>query len=128
MSTQLKVKPERLGFRDENLSAWHRSLGYDFPATDLDFLLCEYDRGEPKAIIEFKMNAGAKIAKTHPSLRAVQKLCDRADLPFFVVRYAEDLSVFRVIPMNSAAMVLCPNGSRIMSDEVFKRFLERIRH
>ena len=124
--TDPAVKPEHLGFRDEAISAWHRDLGWDFPATDIDFLLLEYDKAVPKALIEYKHENARKIPVKGASIRAMSKLATQAGLPFFVVRYAADFTSFGVIPLNHFARRFVP-GRELMSQASFINLLTRLR-
>lgn len=87
-----KLRGERTNWRDVNLSERHRKWGLAVPAVDLDFLLIEYDKGHPSAIIEYKMELAPPQFPSHPSYRALATLGDRAGLPVFVVRYAQNFS------------------------------------
>ena len=78
---------EVTGFRDEAISRRHRMWGRDVPAVDIDFLVIEYDRCAPKALIEYKTvslmggwtpDANAKTLQTAANLMAV---------PFYVFFY-----------------------------------------
>lgn len=120
------TKPEFLGFRDEEISAWHRSLGFDLPATDIDFLLIEYDKALPKALIEYKHQNSKKIPVHGANIRATSALATRAKIPFFVVRYSQDFTSFGVIPLNSYARLFVP-GRELMGKESFIKLLERLR-
>lgn len=95
------VKAEKLGFRDENLSRWHRSLGYDLPATDLDAVWIEYDNRQPSALIEYKHQNWD--GKWSASLEALVNLANRAAVPALLVSYAADCSCFYVSPLNDLA-------------------------
>lgn len=122
-----EVKSEKLGFRDPRISDWHRRLGWDYPATDLDFPLLEYSAGVPKALIEYKHKNQPPMRRNHPTLRALSELCSRANLPFFVVRYNDDCTLFRVTAVNHRAKELIKQTT-LMSDDVFKRFHWRLRN
>lgn len=122
------AKAENLGFRDEQISDWHRSLGFDFPATDIDFLLVEYDKATPKALIEYKMDKGKKFTASHPSIKTLSRLADKAALPFYVVRYAEDLSYFRAYALNSLSRKYLFGFTKGFSAEEFVRFLKKLRN
>jgi hypothetical protein len=102
-SKKRTVAPERTGWRDERISLRHRRYGVDCPALDIDFLLLEYDRGAPSAIVEYKHENARPVSMAHPSYRALRSLGDRADLPVFVVRYADDFGTFEVFPINGVA-------------------------
>lgn len=121
-----EVKSEKLGFRDERISSWHRGIGYDFPATDLDFPLLEYDRGVPAAVIEYKHKNQKGIKRSHPTIRALSILCDRARLPFFIVRYADECDVFTVTPVNGRARQFVKETT-LMCETVYIKLLGRLR-
>lgn len=123
-----QVKPERTGWRDEALSRRHRYWGFDVPAIDIDFLMLEYDRGRPVALIEYKRETAGALRleemQEHSSYQALMRLADR--LPVFVVRYAADLAWFDVAPLNSAAFRQVP-GLTHWSEAEYVRFLYRLR-
>lgn len=98
-----RTRGERTGWRDGHLSERHRKWGVAVPAVDLDFLLIEYDRGQPTALIEYKSEFAGQQYPTHPSYMALSQLGDRAELPVFVVRYAQNFSWWRIIPLNRVA-------------------------
>lgn len=103
MGLNLETKPEHLGWRDETISAWHRELGYDMPAVDIDFLLIEYDERKPKALIDYKHENARKVSLKSANVAALAWVVNRCALPYFIVRYAADLSWFNVVPVNSHA-------------------------
>jgi hypothetical protein len=120
------AKPERTGWRDAGLSGRHRLWGFKLPAVDLDFILCEFDKGKPTAIIEYKHELAKPQFSTHPSYIALSKLGDRAGLPVFVVRYSSVFEWFKVMPLNSIAKKVVPE--RITVDErTFVTWLYEIR-
>ena len=122
----MKVAPERTNWRDEGLSARHRTWGWDCPAVDIDFLMLEYDHGEPRALIEYKNERATPQKASHPSYRALISLGDRADVPFYCVRYASDYSLWKIIPLNKRAKEITPN--RIELDEqAYISFLHSIK-
>ena len=123
---KLIAKPEILGFRHEALSRWHRSLGPDFPAVDLDFPLVEYDRGEAVALIEFRLAGGVKVDRKNPNLRAIAGLATKAGIPCFFCRYPEDLAWFRITPLNNFARVITPT-SRTLTQREFEKLLSDLR-
>lgn len=97
------VRPERTGWRDLSLSARHRRWGWDCPAVDLDFLFLEYDKGKAVALVEYKHEQAALQYPTHPTYKAMIDLGNRAGLPVFGVRYANDFAWWRVSPLNGKA-------------------------
>lgn len=105
----MTVRSERSFERDMALSLRHRTWGYDLPCTDIDFLLVEYDRAKPKALIEYKRE-GATIdyqnstnGMNQKSYQALIELANRAGIPFFVVKYSADTWMFEVFPWNPLA-------------------------
>jgi hypothetical protein len=129
MSDLAIVKPareERNGWRDEAISRLHRQFGFDYPAVDIDFLLCEYDEGIPVAIIEHKCIGWKEQKKWHPSFSAVRSIADTARIPFWLCEYAADLSFFQLSRMNSIALSMCPKELRLTQDG-YRKFLERLR-
>lgn len=104
----LKVRKERTGWRDEELSRRHRLWGWDCPAIDIDFLMLEYNRGEPVAVVEYKHENAPLQKPKHPSYKAIRSLCDKAEIPFFGVRYAHDFTWWRITSLNSLAKKSIP--------------------
>ena len=98
--TERPVRPERTGWRDLGLSDRHRQWGFNCPAVDLDFVLCEYDEGRVYAIVEYKCQGAAPIRLGHPTMRALTDLANRAKVPFFVTIYSRDFAAYRVQPIN----------------------------
>lgn len=114
----MEVREERTGWRDERISKRHRyHWGWDCPAIDIDFLLIEYDKGCPVALVEYKHEYAARQRVTHPSYQAIKKLADAANLPVFAVRYADDFSWWYVVPLNSIAKEWCPERKRMTEQE-----------
>lgn len=124
------VKPRLTNFGDGPISDWHReTLGYDMPAVDIDFLLVEYDRGLPCAVLDYKHSNTKQINHEHPSVKAIRELCAsrRNAVPYFTVKYAEDCKMFQVIPMNSAAVSHIRGQWELMDEQVFIEFQQRLR-
>ena len=117
---------ERTGWRDEALSKRHRRYGFDLPATDIDFLMVEYDGGRAIAIVEYKHARARPQLARQSNYRALIDLGDRAGIPVFACRYAGDLSRFFVIPLNGRAHGLLPERRR-MSEIEWVRFLYGLR-
>lgn len=124
--SHLKVKPERTGWRDGHLSERHRKWGLAVPAVDLDFLLIEYDKGRPSALIEYKSEFATPQFPSHPSYLALSQLGERAGLPVFAVRYAQNFSWWKVTSLNIVAKKLFP--ARLdMNEREFVTWLYEIR-
>lgn len=115
-----EVAQERTGWRDQRISERHRMWGYDCPALDIDFLMLEYDRGVPSAIVEFKHEDAPQLRLEHPSIRTLNILCTRACIPLFLVRYADDFSWFYVTPGNYRANEYVPEPVSLTEPEWIK--------
>jgi hypothetical protein len=121
-----EVRQEKTGWRDQRISERHRRWGWDCPALDLDFLMLEYDRGKAVAIVEYKNEHAAPQYATHPSYRALIGLGNRASVPVFGVRYADDWSWWRVTPLNDLARKWVPKQS-LMTEKQWISLLYQIR-
>ena len=122
------VMPERLGFRDMDISLRHREWGYQCPAVDIDFLMCEYDFGQVVAIIEYKHHNIKEIDPSKSSFKVIKNLADQryTPIPFFVVMYWRDIWAFKVYPMNLKARVFCDTPT-MMTEYDYVSMLYRIR-
>lgn len=94
------VKPEFTGWRDAELSAWHRQLGFNMPMVDIDWLCCEYDHGTPVALVEYKRRRPESIDTGEANYRALLRLARSAGIPLFVVAYTKDLMEFNVLALS----------------------------
>ena len=126
------VKAERTGWRDLRLSERHRRWGWDCPAVDLDFLFLEYDKGKAVALVEYKHELALVQHSTHPTYQAMIDLGNRASIPVFGVRYADDFTWWRVTPLNSWAKTFCEEvglsqSATTMTEEEWVTFLYHIR-
>lgn len=111
----------------QKLSDWHRTIGYNCPAVDIDLLLLEFDKGEPVALIEYKHERAPLQRTSHPSYKALITLGNRAELPVFAVRYDDSLTWFRVTALNTYAQVFIPEKQKVMTEPQYKQFLHNIR-
>lgn len=125
-SSTPKVSRERTKWRDLHLSERHRKWGLAVPAIDLDFILLEYDRGRPSAVIEYKSEHAPAQYPSHPSYLALGYLGEKALVPVFAVRYAQDFSWWKVTALNNAAKRLTPNKT-IIDEREFVTWLYNIR-
>ena len=126
----LAAKPRITQFDDAVISDWHRSLGHDYPAVNIDFLLLEYDGGRAKALIEYKHENCGVIQSTHPTYRALRELCAlrTVELPFFIAKYSHDCTQFQLRPMNIAGwQLLSTPVSKKLSESEFVGFLNKVR-
>ena len=98
--------------RDAWLSGRHRLWGRDVPAMDLDFILAEYDRCVPIALIDYNHEHDT-INLESANTRTLVALGDMAGIPAFIVRYGhskqdewwgdvpeDSVPWFQVIPLN----------------------------
>ena len=122
----MKVREERTGWRDERISLRHKAWGWDCPALDIDFLLLEYDGGTAAALVEYKHECAPEVRVGHPSVRAIVDLADRAGVPAFLVRYADDFTWWYPTPLNERARALRPEA-RHLSEEQWVQLLYRCR-
>jgi hypothetical protein len=125
-SNQRPVSPERNGWRDEGISERHRRWGWQCPAVDLDFVLCEYDAGRPVAIVEYKCETAAPVKLSHPTMRALRTLSDRAKLPFFLTIYSREYVAWRVVGVNYLATQRLPRP-RDFSESEYVDFMLAVR-
>jgi len=118
-----EVRRERQGWRDEAISARHRSWGWNCPALDIDFLMLEYDDGKASAIVEYKNEHAARQQSGHASYRALCDLGNKANLPVFGVRYASDFSWWRVTALNAEAGKYLKENPTEMSETEWVKLL-----
>lgn len=121
------VRPERTGWRDQDVSARHRMWGFNCPAVDLDFLMVEYNIGKPVGLVEYKYHLSQiPLNLKHPTYRALAELADCARLPFLVAYYWKDIWAFRVVPVNDIAKQSF-NEYEILTERLFVKELYRLR-
>jgi len=113
----VEVRKERTGWRDLRLSKRHRRWGWDCPAVDLDFLFLEYDKGKAVALVEYKHEQAAPQYRTHPTYQAMIDLGNRAALPVFGCRYADDFGNWTVTPLNDKAKEWLPKRQNMTERE-----------
>lgn len=125
----MEVSKERNGFRDEWISRRHRAWGWDCPAVDVDFLMCEYNLGLPAALVEYKHHAGyptRHIDARHPSIRAVVALANASRIPALVTFYFPEHAAFQVQPLNEHASSIYPDN-RILTEYAYVGGLYKMR-
>lgn len=91
---------ERTGWRDQEISGRHRKWGFNCPAVDLDFLMVEYNLGYPVGLVEYKRYTAQQPNLKHPTYRALKKLADLAEIPFFIAFYYPDIWAFKITTVN----------------------------
>lgn len=113
------------------LSDEHRKWGEDVPAADIDFLLVEYDRAEPIALIEYKHVEASLENTSDATYAAIRKLADRSGIPFFTVRWASDFALFQVVPENVLAKSKLAEvnkiGNQVLDESRYVAFLYWLR-
>jgi hypothetical protein len=88
--------------------------------------MIEYDHGKAVALVEYKHEGAKPQLPSHPSYRALVDLGNRAGLPVLAVRYADDFSWWRVVPLNQAAKQWVPDR-QVMGEPDWVRLLYRMR-
>ena len=128
--------------RDAWLSGRHRVWGSNVPAMDLDFILAEYDKCVPVALIDYKHEHGVIMLKSANN-RTLTALGDMAGIPAFIVRYGhsnqegwwgevpeDSVPWFQIIPLNvyahGADLPSNDNNTRL-SELVFVSWLYEMR-
>lgn len=120
------VRPERTGWRDENISRRHREWGWNCPAVDLDFVMVEYHLGKPIGLIEYKHYHARMPNFQHPTYRALGELANSAGLAFILAFYWPEIWAFQVRPLNKmAAKHFDPN--QVLTERQFVMTLYQMR-
>lgn len=140
------VKPRFTDYNDAVISDWHRTLGWNMPATDVDCvasnlmdyisrhwqsLFVEYSSARPKAIIEYKHENAKQINYNSHNIQCLREVCAPRDweLPFFLTVYTHDCSQFRVRPMNVAAwQQLSSPVTKNLSEGEYIQLLTKVRN
>lgn len=129
-----EVKREVRGYRDMWFSNYHRSLGWDAPAIDLDLLLVEYTHNRPVAIVEAKCCREKPLNKKGSGAQTLIALADRASLPAFLVVYNDSPIDFVIEGLNMRGkellQALIDTGalkSSKLNDQEYREFMEIIR-
>jgi hypothetical protein len=127
------MREEITGWRDEEISKRHRLYGMNVPAVDVDFMLIEYDTGEPKAVIDYKRRTDAGWKRDSSNLKAMSRLYDvnGNQLPFFVAQYETRDWYYTVHAINAAAQDwfdrLNCSDAQLLKEYDFVRFLYILR-
>lgn len=96
-----KGNKENTFWRDGKLSK--RVRKYGIPTTDLDLIILEFNQASPVAIMEFKNERAERKELSHPTIVAIMRLCDAANIFFFLIRYSNDFSKYIVTAINQKA-------------------------
>lgn len=135
----MPVMQERTGWRDEGISRRHRKWGIGCTTTDFDFLMLEYEFGNPSAIVEYKHEYAEPQSVLRPQYQALIKLGNSAKIPVLACRYSDDFSCYKVVALNEYALKFIPERTeldeigwvsllyKIRGHEVTPEFLERMK-
>lgn len=89
-------------------------------------VLVEYDTQEPVALLEYTRRPKL-IDGDQAKVTVLFKLAERSHLPAFVVRYAADLTTFRVEPASFSALQWISREGQLFGERAFVEFLYRLR-
>ena len=122
------VRPDNTEWRDEEISKRHREWGWNCPAVDIDFLVCEYNLGKPVALVEYKRHRVKVVNESDINYRVLRDLADARlrPLPFFVCFYWPEIWAFKVVPMNETARSYLVQDT-IMCEFDYVSFLYKLR-
>ncbi len=115
-------RPERTGWRDQEISARHRTWGFNCPAVDLDFLMVEYNMGKPVALVEYKHFRANRPNVQHATYRALLDLANASAVPFYLAFYWPDIWAFEILPINDLAFTWFRDGETLSE----RRYVERM--
>jgi hypothetical protein len=138
-----RTRAHRLG--PQNWIAYNRQLserhlkwwGDECPATDMDFLLNEYNYGIPVAIVDYKHHL-ANLGNTNSaSYKAVSHLYNEQheQIPFFIARYWPENWAFKLFAVNDSAcnwwITYQPHFARVqwrpLTEQQYVKALYRLR-
>ena len=121
------VRAERTDWRDSKLDAIHKIYGYFCPCDNVEFLMLEYDKSIPVAIVDYRL-----YGRMNSSLsRTVEDLCDNrlGPLPYVICEYRffkNRIENIRLIPCNESAYKKF-GKTRIVSEQEYVRLLYKCR-
>lgn len=125
------VRQERTGWRCAAISERHRKWGWNCPAADLDFVMCEYNYGKPVALIEYKHAMAQPPVVSSRTYQALGALADGyrdGPLPFLIAHYDPERWWFRVQPLNEPARLHWGHvGDATMTEQRYVRGLLLLR-
>ena len=121
------VKPYRgLDAEHRLFLDWHRELGPSLPMTDLDCILCEYDYGQPVALIELKSSFWTPQFRTF-NFEAMRNLATAARIPAFCVQCSHDHETFTVWSLNRLGYEVIGDKAVLSRDGSYEAFLHDLR-
>lgn len=132
------VRKESTGWRDQFISEWHRKIGYNAPAMDIDGITTlggehegswiEYDHREPVALFEYKTAGHLEQRgwkKLIEEVKPLTSLGNRASLPAYLVVY--DSRKIRFLPYCLTETGVDYVGDIWLSERDYAAFLYHIR-
>lgn len=132
------VRRESTGWRDRFISQWHRKIGFNAPAMDIDGIgteagehegaWIEYDHHKPVVLMEYKTVGHTRDRgkeKLLSEVRPLQALAELAGLPAYLVSYDEEHLRFAAISLTEHGEQ--HGGDAWMSEIEFAEFLYRVR-
>lgn len=125
--TKEQVKQEKHFIRDDSLSLRHRKWGRSCAVVDLDAIEAN-KHGEPVALFEYK-HQNTKLWPedfSNFNFSVLISVANRAKLPFFCTKYAEDFTWFKVKPLNEKARKIMAT-TETFSEQEYVVFLYELR-
>ena len=116
----MQVRQERTNWRDNKLNDLHNKYGYEFPTDNVEFLMLEYDKSMPVALVDYKRKSnGTEISKS------IINFCDNflPQLPYFITSYEiidNALTNIDIIPCNQQAIIEIGYKQNISEKELVK--------
>ena len=122
------TREERTGWRDNSISFRHRLWGDGLALLDIDgiFLGIEAKYKTPIALVEYKHEFAPPQKITEWAFEVLSNLGTMAGLPVFAVRYADNWSWWKVVPINEKAKEHLPKR-KTMSEFEYVSFIYKLR-
>jgi hypothetical protein len=100
----MEVRKERTNWRDSGIEKIHSKYNFAYPCENVDFLMVEYDKSSPVAIIDYRKKKKAKIVHSN----SIFDLCENRNnpIPYFITSYTiydSELKDFEVVAVNKVA-------------------------
>ena len=96
------------------------------PMVDIDFLVAEYDKDIPVALVEYKWETRTPRLYGH-NYQALRELAERAKIPFFVCGYKGDLTIWYVHACNKLALKALKTSRQEWTEEEYVTFLYQLK-
>jgi hypothetical protein len=123
---QSNQRRERQRGRHRDHNPARRPEGENYPPAEMHFLCQESGLDTAYALCEYHHEKAPEQDLTQPRYQALIKVGDCAGVATFTVRYAGDLSWWRVTPLNQLARDLLPE-QRMMTEQEWSGFLNSLR-